>query len=93
MIEKLIKINIINDEFYLFTNQIIPIFVYCLIKSKPKKIWSNLTYIDLYHGFGINQQIFCQFQVAVTLLENLCYENLINISKEEYDNKCKESLT
>ena len=92
MIEKLIKINLTNDEYYLVNNQVIPIFVYGLIKSKPKKLWSNLIYIDLYHSFGINQQIFCQFQVAVTMLENLCFEYLINISKEEYDNKCKESL-
>ena len=92
MIEKLIQLNLINDEFYLVNNQVIPIFVYCTIKSKPKKLWSNLIYIDLYHSFGINQQIFCQFQVAVTLLENLCFDNLLNISKEEYDIKCKQSL-
>ena len=75
----------------LVSNQIIPIFVYCLIKSKAKQLWTNLTYINYYKENVINQQIFIQFQVSLTMLENLKYENLINISLEEYEDNCRKT--
>ena len=90
-IEKSIIFNL-PDEICFVSNYIIPFFVYCLIKSKPRKLWSNLIYIKYYHGKSIDQQIFCQFQVAVTMLENLAYNNLINVSKEEFEENCKKYL-
>ena len=40
-------------------------------KSKAKQLWTNLTYINYYKENVINQQIFIQFQVSLTMLENL----------------------
>ena len=92
-IEKSIRLNLENNEFYLVSNQIIPFFVYCLIKSKPRKLWTNLVYIEYYHNKSINQQTVCQFQVAVTMLENLEFRNLIRISEEEFEENCRKCLS
>ena len=89
-IQNIIKFNL--KELYLGTNQIIPIFVYILIKSKPKRLWSNLKYIQLYLGYKIDQQIFFQFQVAITMIETMDHNRLINVSQEEFENNCKNSL-
>ena len=89
-IQNIIKFNL--KELYLGTNQIIPIFVYILIKAKPKRLWSNLKYIQLYLGYKIDQQIFFQFQVAITMIETMDHNRLINVSQEEFENNCKNSL-
>ena len=91
-IEKFIIFSLNNNN-KIISNQIIPIFVYCLIKSKPKKLWTNFTYIKYYKEEVINNQIFIQFQVSITMLENLTYENLFNISLEEYEDNCRRTLS
>jgi hypothetical protein len=92
IIENIINFSLENKNMIVST-QIIPIFVYCLIKSKSKKLWTNLTYIKYYKEDVIQEPIFIQFQVSLTMLQNLKYEDLFDISIDEYEDNCKKILS
>ena len=71
-----------------------PILNYALIKAHPLRIYSNCKYMELFLGERKNKKEDSELIQLLSLCDFICnmsYSKLINVSKEEYNNKCLES--
>ena len=67
-----------------------PILSYSIIKAQPYRIISSIKYAYLYNPnkeSGIESQNLIQFLMVCDFVTNLSYEKLMNISKEEFNEK------
>ena len=88
--------RVINDT-YIFNNgkpimevdDYLPSFSFALIKAKPKKAVSNLNFIKVFFDSSKEQSV-TFFESAIQFVSNLNYDQLKDISKEEFEKKTNE---
>ena len=88
--------RVINDT-YIFNNgkpimevdEYLPSFAFALIKAKPKKAISNLNFIKVFFDSSKEQSV-TFFESAIQFVSNLNYDQLKDISKEEFEKKINE---
>ena len=76
------------EENYRKINQII---IFIIIKSQPKYFASNLEFIELYYEDLENSgdyKLFKSLSAIKDILLNFNHSNLLNVSEEEYNEKC-----
>ena len=88
--------RVINDTYIFNTgksimevDEYLPSFVFALIKAKPKKAISNLNFIKVFFDSSKEQSV-TFFESAIQFLSNLSYDQLKNISKEEFEKKSNQ---
>ena len=67
----------------------LPSFSFALIKAKPKKAVSNLNFIKVFFDSSKEQSV-TFFESAIQFVSNLNYDQLKDISKEEFEKKTNE---
>jgi len=73
----------------------IPILNYAFIKAKPQHIFSNCKYMDLFLGENKNkleENQWTQLEGTCEHILNLNYNELNEVTEEEYKEKCKLAL-
>jgi hypothetical protein len=91
-INNLIKSN--GDDALFGVDDQMPILNYALIKARPLRIYSNCKFMELFIGDKKNKREESELIQILGICEFICnisYEKLINMTKEEYDLKCKEA--
>ena len=86
IIEKAIEFNEGKGDFG--TDDIIPLLTYCCIKAHPFRINSSIKYALLYNPYyssGIEALRLSQLILINGFINNLSFESLFNITKEEFD--------
>ena len=77
----------VEDEF--------PILSYCFLKAQLKKIYSNLKFIQIYRNSlnekGRENQLI-QLIAVCDFIKNIKYENMSNITEDEFNQKCQEAI-
>ena len=70
------------------------VFIYAIIKAKPHRMMSNITYMDLFLDKEISQnnRLLDSLKKIINNLINLSHKDLINISESEYRKNCENSL-
>jgi hypothetical protein len=67
---------------------------YLLIKEKPMKLYSNSKYLELFLFNKENKKEDNEISIMISICEHICkmnYTNLINVTSEEYNKKCREA--
>ena len=68
----------------------IPPFIYILIKTKPKKLISNYYFCSLFLSPELSKKelgiLLSQFGLAINVIKDMSYKDVINISQEEFEN-------
>ena len=67
---------------------------YLLIKEKPMKLYSNSKYLELFLFNKENKKEDNEISIMISICEHICrmnYSNLINVTSEEYNKKCREA--
>ena len=92
-ITKIIEFNE-EDNSKTGADDIMPIFLYLFVRAQPKKIYSDIEYIQLFtqEGKGQNQVKLTYFIFVCEILQNITHDKLINVSEEEFNEKCNLSL-
>ena len=88
----LIKFN--GDNAILGVDDQMPILNYALIKARPLRIYSNCKFMELFIGDKRNKREESELIQILGICQFICdisYEKLNNMTKEEYDLKCKEA--
>ena len=70
-----------------------PILNYALIKARPLRIYSNCKFMELFIGDKRNKKEESELIQLLSICDFICnmsYEKINNVSKEEYELKCKE---
>ena len=73
----------------------IPILSYCFIKALPKTISSNVKFIKLYRDSLIekgNENELTQLIALCEFVKNISYQNLNEISEEEFIKNCNKVI-
>ena len=70
-------------------DEYLPSFAFALIKAKPKKAISNLNFIKVFFDSSKEQSV-TFFESAIQFVSNLNYDQLKDISKEEFEKKINE---
>jgi hypothetical protein len=68
--------------------------IYLLIKEKPMKLYSNCKYLELFLFNKENKKEDNEITIIISICEHICkmqYSNLINVTVEEYNKKCREA--
>ena len=89
-IYKLVKFNGENNN-QTGIDDLMPILNYALIKAKPERMHSNLKFIDLYIGDLRSKAEGSQLIQLIALCDFICNieaNNLLGISKDEFNFKC-----
>jgi hypothetical protein len=92
-ITKIIEFNE-EDNSKTGADDIMPIFLYLFVRAQPKKIYSDIEYIKLFtqEGNAHNQVKLTYFIFVCEILQNITHDKLINVSEEEFNEKCNLSL-
>jgi hypothetical protein len=91
-INNLIKSN--GDDALFGVDDQMPILNYALIKARPLRIYSNCKFMELFIGDKKNKREESELIQLLGICEFICkisYEKFNNMTKEEYDLKCKEA--
>jgi len=67
---------------------------YLLIKEKPMKLYSNTKYLELFLFNKENKKEDNEISIMISICKHICrmnYTNLINVTSEEYNKKCREA--
>ena len=91
-IRNLVKFN--GGDMMTGVDDQMPILNYALIKAHPLRIYSNCKYMELFLGERKNKKEDSELIQLLSLCDFICnmsYSKLINVSKEEYNNKCLEA--
>ena len=91
-INNLIKSN--GDDALFGVDDQMPILNYALIKARPLRIYSNCKFMELSIGDKKNKREESELIQLLGICEFICkisYEKFNNMTKEEYDLKCKEA--
>ena len=92
-INKLLKFT--KGDIQIGVDDQMPILTYCFIKSRPWLINTNCNFMRLYIGNKKNKMEdneLSQLFSVCDFVEQVNYKTLNNISKEEFDEKVKNSL-
>ena len=92
-IQNLVKFNGGGDEMTGVDDQM-PILNYALIKARPLRIYSNCKYMELFLGDRKNKKEDSELIQLLSLCDYICnisYSKLINVTKEEYNDKCNKA--
>ena len=75
------------------TDDIAPIFEYALIKAKPKRLSSNLRYLEIFiaKGSELKNMYFDFLKNNTNSLKEISYKQFDGITEEEFQQKCYES--
>ena len=69
-------------------DDLFPLLTYIIIKAKPEKLFSNYNYCSLYLNPNLKKRqlgsLLTQFGAIIDIIKNLKYDELNNISKEEF---------
>ena len=66
---------------------------YAFVKARPKNFATNYYYIELFNRKnGEDESIITRIKIIFQYIKNIGYNLLNNITKEEYNLKCKESI-
>jgi len=87
-IQRVIEFN--GGKGLLGIDDFIPILTFSLMKAQPYRLNSTIKYAILYNpgkDTGLESQQLSQLMMASDFLTNLSYEKLLNITKEEYNDK------
>jgi len=87
-IQRVIEFN--GGKGLLGIDDFIPILTFSLMKAQPYRLNSTIKYAMLYNpgkDTGLESQQLSQLMMASDFLTNLSYEKLLNITKEEYNDK------
>ena len=90
---KLVKFN--GDDNKTGVDDLMPILNYAFIKAKPKMIYSNLKFIDLYIGDLKSKEEGSQLTQLLALCDYICTldENkLLGISEDGFISKCSKTI-
>ena len=76
-------------------DEVTAIFQYIMIKAHPRRVHSNINYIKCFldpaHG-GQKMFLLTQLEAAVNFIEQVMTREItLNLSKEEFNNKCREA--
>jgi hypothetical protein len=91
-IQRVIEFN--GGKGLLSIDDFIPILTFSLMKAQPYRLNSTIKYTILFNPNkknGLESQQLSQLKMASDFLTNLSYENLLNITKEEYNNKMQSN--
>ena len=72
-------------------DDLMPILNYAFIKAKPKMIYSNLKYIELYIGYLRSKEEGSQLTQLIALCDyiiNIQFNNILRVTKDEYILRC-----
>ena len=82
------SINFTSGKDELGVDDIIKPLAYIVIKAKPRNIYSNQQYCELYlnselskRGYGV---ILSQLNLVINIIENMKYNDLIGVSEEQF---------
>ena len=92
-IQRVIEFN--GGKGLLSIDDFIPILTFSLMKAQPYRLNSTIKYTILFNPNkknGLESQQLSQLKMASDFLTNLSYESLINITKEEYNDKMCSKL-
>ena len=92
LIRNLVKFN--GGDIMTGVDDQMPILNYALIKARPLRIYSNCKFMELFLGDRKNKKEDSELIQLLSLCDYICnmsYSKLINVSKEEYNLKCKEA--
>ena len=93
LISKLVLFN--GGDSNLGVDDQIPILSYCFIKAQPKTIRSNVKFIKLYRDSLIekgNENELTQLIALCEFVKNITYQNLNEISEEEFIKNCNKVI-
>ena len=85
------NLSYLNEGKNLCTDDALSLLMLFIIKSKPRKIYSNCNYIKLFIGKGSMEKIGYYLNsmiMASKAVEQLQFDKLYNISVSEYDLNC-----
>ena len=92
-IELLFKFDEISKSYYGFgVDQLLPILSYYTIKAEPSMLYSTIRFMYLYNKNKYNQFLLEPWRMISEFIQNITYNNLINITQEDFENKCNEAL-
>ena len=92
LIRNLVKFN--GDDIMAGVDDQMPILNYTLIKARPLRIYSNCKFMELFLGDKKNKKEDSELIQLLSLCDYICNmsnSKLINVSKEEYQQKCNEA--
>ena len=75
-------------------DDILPILIFVIIKSRPLFYSSNLSYIQMYYNMNdsiTEYQKISLYSTVKELLLNFSHKNVMNITEEEFIDNCKMS--
>ena len=73
----------------------LPILSYSIVKSSELRLYSNAEFMKLYIGekkFKLEENLIIQLFTACKFIANLKYQDLIDVSYDEFNTKCNEML-
>lgn len=69
-------------------DDILPLLIYIIIKAKPKRLYTNYNYCQLYLNSELSKKkygsILTQIGVILDIIKNMKYSDLNNVTKEEF---------
>ena len=90
-IRNLVKFN--GEDILPGIDDQMPILNYALIKARPLRIYSNCKFMELFIGDRKNKKEESELIQLLSICDFICnmsYEKINNVTKEEYELKCKE---
>ena len=90
-IRNLVKFN--GEDVLPGVDDQMPILNYALIKARPLRIYSNCKFMELFIGDKKNKKEESELIQLLSICDFICnmsYEKINNVTKEEYELKCKE---
>ena len=76
------------------TDDIAPICEYALIKAQPKRLSSNLKYLQLFmaqNNSSIKKMHFDYLKTHMNNIKNCSYKHFFGISEKEFNSKCLQA--
>ncbi len=92
-INTLLEFN--QDKINIGVDNQMPLLNYIFIKAKPKNIFTNCEFMELYIGDKIRKKegnYLVQLKSIRDFTLSLTHKNLFNITIEEFNNNCKLAL-
>ena len=73
----------------------LPILIYSIVKSSELRLYSNAEFMKLYIGgknFKLEEFLIIQLLSTCEFITNLKYQDLIDVSYDEFNTKCNEMM-
>ena len=74
--------------------EILNILLYLIVRSRPKKIYSDIKYVKLFlsENNGVKDFQLTHLISICNILKDITYEKLNGVTEQEFKEKCKEAL-